>query len=394
MFAKMLDPVVKDYLFHDSPLRKPAARRTLWIIVGVLVVISFFGWRSLILPGETPFVAWSWVPFSIVGSIIGYLILSFLDRERRVWLFHMITIFSVVFLFSPVAGFFNHLTEEPTRLVFVGFVEEFFKILPVLLLAIYVPNLIRTRKDGLVYGAMAGMGFNIAEIGIYVYRALQDQATVQEALITHLTRLGLFGLGGHIIWSAFVGLGIGIAIESNKTGWRKWKTAIFYYLIAAVAHSAYDLIGSGIALLPVYAIMSLFGIIESMDAVEPIPGELGPFNTAMRFGTYVYNIVFLIVLIVQIRRSFATENTIQVEELSTEEPVVMREEELQRLKAEKLFSKRKYKEYPKKVSNKLVLYQNLLAMQKHTAKQEGRAIEEVEPVPALRKAIRSLRSNV
>ena len=38
-----------------------------------------------------------------------------------------------------------------------------------------------------------------------------------------------------------------------------------------------------------------------------------------------------------------------------------------------------------------LLYQNLQAMQKHTAKLEGRAIEEVEPVIALRRAIRQLR---
>ena len=97
-------------------------------------------------------------------------------------------------------------------------------------------------------------------------------------------------------------------------------------------------------------------------------------------------------MIVQVRRSFRLENTIQVEELSTEEPVVMREEELARLNTEKLFSKRTYTEYPKKVSNKLVLYQNLLAMQKHTARQEGRALDDVEPVATLRQAIQSLRN--
>ena len=39
----------------------------------------------------------------------------------------------------------------------------------------------------------------------------------------------------------------------------------------------------------------------------------------------------------------------------------------------------------------MVLYQNLLAMQKHSAKQEGRALDDVEPVAALRQAIQSLR---
>ncbi len=93
----------------------------------------------------------------------------------------------------------------------VGFVEEFFKILPVLLLVVYVPNLIRTRKDGLVYGAMAGLGLNIIEVGSYIAGEL-SKGTVLEALTMHLTRLGLWGIGSHIIWSAFVGMGVGMAV--------------------------------------------------------------------------------------------------------------------------------------------------------------------------------------
>jgi len=40
----------------------------------------------------------------------------------------------------------------------------------------------------------------------------------------------------------------------------------------------------------------------------------------------------------------------------------------------------------------MVLYQNLLAMQKHTATQLGRALDQVEPIAALREAIQSLRN--
>jgi len=239
MFANWLDPVVKDYLFHDSPLRKPGARRTLWIIVGVTVVLGLIGWYQ-ITHGQGPLILLRWVPLATLGSILGYLILSFLDRERRVGYFHFLTILSVMLVTAPAAAFFNNLTEAPVKFILVGPWEESFKILPVLLLAVYVPNLIRTRKDGLVYGALAGMGFNIIEIGVYVNKALAEGSLWNEAIIQHLTRLGIFGLGGHIIWSAFVGLGLGIAVESNKTGWGKWKTLFFYFLVAAISHSLFD----------------------------------------------------------------------------------------------------------------------------------------------------------
>jgi len=367
-------------------LRNPTNRRTLWIIVVAAAVLSFLGWRS-ILHGDSPLVILMWVPFSILGSILGYLILSFLDRERRVGFFHFFTILSVM-LIAAAAGFFNNLTDPPVNAMLVGFWEEAFKILPVLLLAIYVPNLIRTRKDGIVYGALAGMGFNIVEIGAYVNKALADY-TMQEALVTHLTRLGAFGLGAHIITSAFVGLGLGIAVESTKSGWAKWKPLVFYFLIAAVAHSVYDLIGGQIGMVMVMGIQTLMGV--DIATIEVNPGVPGPFNTQMRFGPYVFYAVFVVVLVIQIRRSFATEQTIQEAELSSEQHAVIREEELNQLKAEKFFLKRRYKKYPKKISNKLVLYQNLLAMQKHTAEQEGRALDDVEPVAALRQAIQSLR---
>lgn len=388
MTANWIDPVVKDYLFHDSPLRNPASRRTLWIIIAVVVVLSFLGWLSL-LKGRSPLVILGWVPLSAIGSVIGYLILAFLDRERRVRLFHFLTMASVTFITGPAAAFFNH--HSPIKLWSVGFFEEGFKILPVLLLAVYVPNLIRTRKDGLVYGALAGMGFNLVEIGAYIQAAAADGNTTMQALYLHLPRLGLWGLGGHIIWSAFVGLGIGMAAEATKTGWAKWKRAVIFYLIAAVAHSAFDLGGSLLGVIPVTFVAAKFQGIDFATAFAEMPNQPGPLHTALRYGTYIYNLVFIIVLIIQTRKSFAMENTLQVEELSSEEPAVMAEHELTQLKAERLFFKRRYKDYPKKVSSKMVLYQNLLAMQKHTARQLGRTLTEVEPVAALRQAVQSLR---
>jgi len=392
MFANLLDPVVKDYLFYDSLMRKSRGKMIFWAIIAVVGIFDLIGWYRVVTK-HSPLLVLSLFLFGIVGSIIGYLIIRFLDRERRVVPFHFLTVLSVLFGTSGAVIVGNEIFEPPLRYVFVGFNEEFFKILPVFLLALYVPNLIRTRKDGMVYGALAGIGFNIIEIALYITSELDSGVLFQEAAITHLTRLGIFGFGGHLIWSAFVGLGLGITIESTKKGWGKWKYFIIYFLVAAVSHSINDLFGSAASQAILLFIQQMvFGF--DVNTIPQTGGELGPVNNALRLRPYVWNFVFIIIIIVQIRRSFATENTIQVEELSSEEPVVMREEELARLKAEKLVTKRKYNEYPKDISNKLVFYQNLLAMAKHTAKQTGRAADAYEPVIAFRRAIRSLRSTV
>ncbi|UBF24851.1 PrsW family intramembrane metalloprotease [Kovacikia minuta CCNUW1] len=180
-------------------------------VVAVLAYLGIYGRRNI-------FAAWIWVPYAIAGSIIGYFLTAFLDRERRVRFFHFLTIASVFFLTAPAAAFFNDRSPSPT--LTVGFVEEGLKILPILLLAIYLPNLIRTRKDGIVYGALAGMGFNMIEMGIYI-ADLIHKSSVLDALAQQSTRLGLWGLSEHIVWSAFVGMGIGFAEESTQRGWRK-----------------------------------------------------------------------------------------------------------------------------------------------------------------------------
>ena len=385
----MLDPIVRDYLFHDLRLKCTRDKLILGGIAVVVVILAFLGWVD-VLEGRNPFVIWVWVPYSIAGSLIGYFILAFLDRERRVRAFHLLTIVSVMVVAGPAAAFFNGLFEAPIKFVTVGFFEEGMKIVPVLLLAIYVPNLIRTRKDGIVYGALAGMGFNIIEIGFYIAKQLHENSLL-ESLYLHSTRFGLWGLGSHIIWSAFVGLGIGFAAESTKHGWAKWSRAVYFYLIAAVSHSLYDLGLNGLGIIVVSQIESMIRGIDLSDVATEVYGP-GPINDGMRYGVYVWTIVLIIAMIVQIRRSFRLENTIQIDELSTEDPDVITEPELQQLKAERLFFKRKYNEFPKQVGAKMVLYQNMLAILKHRILQQHLSGASIEPISALRGAIQALRS--
>ncbi|MCB0186950.1 MAG: PrsW family intramembrane metalloprotease, partial [Caldilineaceae bacterium] len=383
----MLDPIVRDYLFHDFRRKSTGDKLILGAIAVVVVILGFLGWRG-VLHGQSPFTVWVWVPYSILGSLIAYFILAFLDRERRVRSYHLLTIATVMLIAGPAAGFFNRLFPAPIDHMTVGVFEEGMKILPVLLLAIYVPNLIRTRKDGIVYGALAGMGFNIIEIGLYISKQLH-QNTLLESIYIHSTRFGFGGFGGHLVWSAFVGLGIGLAAESTKHGWAKWSRAVYFYLISAVSHSIYDLGVNGVFMI---AVGSVVGMIRGVDLTtatdlsNPIASP-GPLNDGARYGVYGWTIVLIIIMIVQVRRAFRLENTIQIDELSAEDSAVITAAELQQLKDERLFFKRKYTAFPKKVGEKMVLYQNLLAMQKHTAAQLERSLDPIEPVAALRGAI-------
>ena len=96
------------------------------------------------------------------------LVLYFLDRrEREAKLLFWGTTLSVIFFFGPVASRTNHVVREYTQLSdwqFVGFVEEPTEGSPASTAAHLRPALaINGTRDGLIYGAVGGLGFAMLE---------------------------------------------------------------------------------------------------------------------------------------------------------------------------------------------------------------------------------------
>ena len=133
------------------------------------------------------------------------------------------------------------------------------------------------------------------------------------------------------------------------------------------------------------------GLQEAFAVAGSAPG---PVRDGMKYGQYIWNLAFIVVLIVQIRRSFAWENKLQIEQLSEEDQSIITPDELKLVKGERLFFKRRYGDFSKAVGPNIVLYQNLLAMQKHSAALLSVPLNKVEPVAALRGAIQALRGTL
>jgi hypothetical protein len=242
----------------------------------------------------------------------------------------------------------------------------------------------------MVYGAMAGIGFNVIEIGFYMSEALAGGETILGALYTHSTRLAIFGFGSHIIWSAFAGLGIGWAVQSSKTGLRKWLPAVICYLAVAIAHSAYDLGLSMLAILPLFYIISL---IRGEAEPKLVPNAPGSFRDAMVFEHFIYNIIFIVIMLNHLFKSLRFEQTIYVEQLSSESEEVVGKDEQALLKQENSISLRKYRNYPRKIVGQIVKYQNRLAMLKHIVITQGKQVDQVSEVESLRKYILALKKS-
>lgn len=118
--------------------------------------------------------------------------------------------------------------------------EEVMKAAGVALLALAVPRLIRGPVDGMVFGALVGLGFEILENLIYaVNQIVQTGATapVGAVLQTYALRQGVTGLGSHWTMAAVSGAGIGFLIARGRRGIGPF---LGFFLLAMAMHWLFD----------------------------------------------------------------------------------------------------------------------------------------------------------
>ena len=120
--------------------------------------------------------------------------------------------------------------------------EELIKLLGVVLV-LYAGRAHVTRPlNGLVYGAMVGLGFEVSEnISYIVQGAITDpNSDAVGALQVGLSRV-LIGLGGHAMFTAIAGFGIAYALVAFRVPVvRRVGVAVGAYLLAWALHFAWN----------------------------------------------------------------------------------------------------------------------------------------------------------
>ncbi|MCK2239132.1 MULTISPECIES: PrsW family intramembrane metalloprotease [unclassified Crossiella] len=100
--------------------------------------------------------------------------------------------------------------------------EETLKALGVIAIVVIGREQVQRTLDGLVYGAMVGLGFQLAENVTYVLsNAIENpNSDVQGGIGVLLARF-LTGLATHTVYSGVVGLGIGYALTRVDRSWAR-----------------------------------------------------------------------------------------------------------------------------------------------------------------------------
>lgn len=134
--------------------------------------------------------------------------------------------------------------------------EEVLKLCGVILVVLAAPLTINGPLDGLIYGAIAGLGFQVAENITYGLNSIAlaggtdpDRAVLDSALL----RVGITSLGSHWTMTAIAGAGVGFFVRHSRSpvarggpvgdrpGWRAGLLPAAACLVTAMAmHVQFD----------------------------------------------------------------------------------------------------------------------------------------------------------
>lgn len=295
-----------------SPLRRPVYGCLFIVGLCILFGIAFLGHVSIWI--DEPVAAMSVflraLALAMVLSIPALIVLWVLDRREResIWLFGGAVIWGMV-ISTGVSAIFNALgygfisvglevaggvdakvlSDLLTAAVVAPFVEEAAKGIAVLVLFVFLRAEFDNLRDGLIYGALVGLGFNIAEVALYVMHGYVDSGVAPFGE-QFAARFVFLGLNGHLLWSALCGAGIGIARQTTN-GCLRWFAPIGGYFVAVFGHMMNNSVGVFLLVI----ILSLMGYDISNNGLAVGAGSM--WVAAAVMNVIVQGIAYLLLLV-------------------------------------------------------------------------------------------------
>ncbi|MFI5255483.1 MAG: PrsW family intramembrane metalloprotease [Candidatus Limnocylindrales bacterium] len=394
-------------LIATSALRTRSGARRFALVVGLLFVVGLVV-NVLAYRGAPPDV----IEILVGGLILATLaalpalaILRFLDRRERestllvlgILVFGAVVSTGLALVLNEVAAhrFIGYLAahggpgsglDDPQvrEYLAAGFVaplvEEPAKALAVLLVLIFLRGEFDGVRDGLVYGALVGLGFNIAETALYIVNGYvaTGQAPFADQIVT---RFVFLGLNGHVLFSALAGAGIGL-IRQHARGAIRVVGPLALLGTAMLAHLVNNL-------LTVLLIALLLYLADVGSLASGFP--TADLWSATAIAVLVTQFPFYLVAWVLLKRSGDWERQVIREGLADEVGTTLTPPEFALVERDRRFRSRVIPGLPNTLSRALVNAQNELAFRKWRVRSAGGDVEADPAVAAWRSEITRLR---
>jgi RsiW-degrading membrane proteinase PrsW (M82 family) len=399
-----------DPLLLNSPLRRPhvaaAVSAALAIVVATvgLTFLQFFG----ALRPAIAVVFLAALAGATMMSIVPLVILWFLDRREREtpWLFAVAFLWGAFIATGLALPFNNAILHAvsawlernpvvgevlgPDAALIIGapiagpIVEEITKGLGLVALFALLRAEFDNMRDGFVYGALIGLGFNWFEAPLYVAQSYVEFGTPGWGM--HLGwRYALFGFAGHVMFTGLFGAGLGLALQTRRM-WLKVLAPVAGLALAVTAH-AYNNV------LPLIFAIAARAAGEPPPQADAPPPDIGLLEAWVSgsLAQLTLFLPFVILLGVGLWRSGVWERRVIREELADEVGRSVTRAEYAHIMGDRAFRTRRVDDIHPQVSAALVNAQHELAFRKRRARDEGRDPQADPLVAAWREEIRLLR---
>lgn len=408
-------------ILYGSPLAKPRTAKFAITVLLVLVLISSYTlFTSLQSKVTSPdgvrvmAIAFLWSALFSSGTVA---ILWFLDRREHEsrWLYLMAFLWGA-FIATGIALPFNQIiistiadwvNAHPAVKDYLGanagfkiaapiagpLVEEITKGAGVLLLFVLLKSEFDDARDGFIYGALIGAGFNFLESVHYV---VSEYAKWGYApwLIHIGARHALFGFAGHALYTGIFGLFLGLSRQTTRKWWR-YTAPIVGWLLGFSAHFSQN-VGMLLAVLSQRASGAAVSAVETPPLGLNMPGGL-PFGLGwLAFsGSYVQKFLpFLLLVGILLWRGGVWERNVIREQLADEAEPVITPEEYEGVKRDRILRTRRIPEYNRRTSTAIVRAQDELAFRKWRVQKQGQDVEKDPLVASWRDELLRLRGSI
>lgn len=401
---------------YRSPLRHPLTGRLMVVVLGTLIVfgtlISTLNLFVNVIQGYRVYLMAQ--ALAVLVSVPALLILWYLDRREREspWIFVGLILWGAVIaaayalLINTAGGMALMMAIsddsalqaeiesagadiESVGSIFVALliappVEELAKGLALLLIFWFLRSEFDGVRDGIIYGALVGLGFNMLETAQYIVNiyALTGSAPYLQQIAA---RFVFLGLDGHALYSALFGAGLGLALQTSRR-WLKVLAPVGGFSLAVLAH----LVNNSLTAVVFVVTLQAFGLEYGTDA-GLAEAAVMPIWFTYAVATVLTQFPFYFLIAISIYFSGLWEQKTIRDELSGEIGSSITPQEYELLLREPLCGLRTVPGYPAGVAREIVNAQNELAFRKWRVKNEGNDPEKDSLVRAWRRDIELLR---
>ncbi|HSM84147.1 MAG TPA: PrsW family intramembrane metalloprotease, partial [Nodosilinea sp.] len=259
--------------------------------------------------------------------------------------------------------------------------EELTKGLGVLLLFWLLKSEFDNVRDGFIYGALVGIGFNLFESALYV-----AQTSMTWGFVPWGAQLGLrhsmFGFGGHALFTGIFGMFLGLSRQTTRP-WLHYAAPIIGWLLGYTAHFLYN-------------VQALVAAFSRSGATATLPTEDINFLLAWLVAGWIKNMTLLPIMaiaVIMLWRSGVWERRVIQSELADEIGPLVTPAEYEAIKGDRIFKTRRIPGYRRRASAAIVKAQDELAFRKWRVKQLGQSIETDPLVLSWRDQLMRLRDS-